>query len=385
MILIALWLVFASSSFGILGLNYLYARKAANGPWKIEINKRFSPAVSLIIPTYNEGEIISLKLRNLQKLEYPKKLLQMVFIDSKSTDTTARLIQEFVKQNPDVNAEVIVENERSGKSAALNIALARCTGDVIVISDADCFLPPGTLHKSLPYLADPGVGAISGPKTLLNAEDSWVTKGEDRYLKSANLIKLGDSKNSSTILFEGGFSAFKKKLIDKFDPYNTGSDDCGTVIGILEQNLRAIMVPEAEFFCAFPRDWRGKMEMKIRRANQLVRVLTHYAALLLKGRIRTGKNVVTRSLLTYLVAPILFLLLIVTTPFIALQFPMVLSFLLLFLVPKLGSLMVEAVLSYTVMIFSIVSATTRRRYLVWESSADRKIPLEKALLERQLI
>ncbi len=95
---------------------------------------------------------------------------------------------------------------------------------------------------------------------------------EESYLKSANYLRLGESKAGSTVFFEGGFAAFKKEALEKFDPYATGSDDCGSIISVIEKNYRAMLVREAKFFSSFPATFQAKMSIKIRRINQLVRV-----------------------------------------------------------------------------------------------------------------
>ncbi|MEM3443239.1 MAG: glycosyltransferase, partial [Candidatus Bathyarchaeia archaeon] len=258
LIVIVLWLISAFLSLGFLGLNYLWSRKMANNQWNVKVDKSFQPKISIMVPTYNEEQTITYKIRNLTKLEYPKDRIQIIFVDGCSTDLTVEKIKAFIQNANDMNIRLIVENKRMGKSASLNIALKNCDENIIIISDADCFWPSTILKKAIPYMADPKVGAVSGPKKLLNASVSYVTRSESSYLETLNLMRYGESKFFSTLLFEGGFGAFKREVLESFDPYNTGSDDCGTVIRVIEKNFRAIMVPEAEFYTFFPKSLSGK-------------------------------------------------------------------------------------------------------------------------------
>jgi len=200
-----------------------------------------------------------------------------------------------------------------------------------------------------------------------------------------NLMKLGESKKSSTIFFEGGFSAYEKKALDRFDPYNTGSDDCGTVIKVLEKDFRAIMIPEAEFFTTFPRTWKGKVDMKIRRASQLVQVLQKYTILLIKNEIRTAKQIVLKNLFVYLLAPIVFLLFIATTSFLMLKFPPTILLLLFFLIPKVRGYLVEASLSYLILLYSIILTVSKKKYVIWKKPQDRALLTKDMLLQKGLI
>lgn len=384
-LLIILWLILFSLSFGVLGFIFISMKNATIKPWRIKIDESYKPKVSIVVPTYNESSIIRFKLENLSKVKYPKDLMQTIVVDSNSNDQTLSIVNNFVKHHPEIKIQVLIESERKGKSAALNFALKRCEGDVVIVSDADCFWPSDILNKALPFLADPNVGAISGPKVLLNPEQSWVTKTEDAYLNSANLIKLGESKIGSTLLFEGGFSAYKKEVIEAFDPYNTGSDDSGTIIKIVEKNARAIFVPEARFFSAFPATWKGKMSIKTRRANQLVRVFSKYAVLLIGNRLKNSKRVVSQNVLVYLFSPVMFiLLLIIAIPFL-LIFPYFAAVFVVFLIPKLRTYLFETIQSYFVLFLTIFSIAFGKKIVAWDKPEDRSLVTEDMLRQRMLI
>jgi cellulose synthase/poly-beta-1,6-N-acetylglucosamine synthase-like glycosyltransferase len=379
------WVVFGFLSFGIVGFNYILARRAAKKTWKIRKDESYMPRVSIIVPTYNESEVIKYKLKNIMKLDYPKNLIQMVFVDSNSTDATVDIIRTFAQETKDIDTKVIVENERKGKTFALNVALKECTGEVVIVSDADCFWPSRILKDSLCYLGDPSIGAISGPKKLLNEQESWVTRNEGKYLKSMNLMKLGESKAGSTIFFEGGFAAFNKTTLNAFDPYDTGSDDCGTVIGVFEQDERAVMVPEAEFYTFFPRSWKGRTNIKIRRAVQLIRVLQNYLTLLLEGKIDTMKKTVVKNLLVYIFAPIMFLCFVATTVLLMLTIPLTILLLSLLLIPDVNIYLVEVMSSFLTMAVAGLLVASKKKSLIWKKPEDRGLVSEEKLARAGLV
>ncbi len=385
MSLIVLWTVFFALSFGAVLFNFASMRRVAHKPWPTKIEKSYRPKVTILVPTYNESSVIRLKLENLTKLKYPKNLMQIIVVDSNSIDQTLGIVNDFVKNHREIKTDVLIEKERSGKSGALNLALKQCSGDVIIVSDADCFWPSVILEKALPYLADSEVVAISGPKILLNPKQSWVTKTEDSYLNSVNLVKLGESKIGSTLLFEGGFSAYKKGVVKAFDPYNTGSDDCGTVIKILEDNFRAVFVPEAMFFTTFPASLRGKVSMKMRRANQLVRVFGKYAALLFRNRLRRSKRIVLQNIFVSLFSPVMFVLLIMTTVLLALSFPYFVAVFLVVLVPKARFYLFEVTQGFLVLFLSLFSVALGKKKTIWNTTEDRRLVSEDLLRQHMLI
>lgn len=380
-----LWFLFLIFSFGTAFLIYVLMRRSAKRPWQIKIDSNYRPKVSILIPTYNEEAIIRLKLKNLIKVRYPQDRMEIIVVDSNSQDQTLKIMNTFLKQHPEANIKILTENARQGKAAALNFALKQCRGEVVIVSDADCFWPSDILEKTIPFLADPNVGAVSGPKILLNPEESWVTRTEAFYLNSMNRVRLGESKVCSTLLFEGGFSAYKREVLESFDPYNTGSDDCGTIVMLAEKGYRAIFVPEARFYSAFPSSWSEKISIKVRRANQLVRVLWRYFYLLSKGRIKTSKRIIVQGALIYLVNPIMFLALVATSVYLLFEYPFLLLFLLVFLMPNVNSYLFELIQNYFILFISLLAVLINKKFVVWKKPKDRILIREHVLRQYGLI
>lgn len=324
--LIAVWFFFGALALGPPAFIFLYMKHKSKASWPTKIDYTYKPKVSIIIPTYNESRIIKYKLENIVKLTYPADSLEIIVVDSDSTDDTVRIIHDFSEKEKIQNIKILVEGERKGKSHALNYALEYCEGNIIIISDADCFWPSDILEKALPFLSDPSVGAIGGPKILFNSDQTWITRMEETYLKSANFMRVGESKAGSTVFFEGGFSAFKKEALEKFDPYATGSDDCGTIIGVIEKNYRAMLVKDAKFYSSFPSTFRGKIDIKLRRINQLIRVFSKYFDLLIKGKVKSTKTTIIPNILLYLVSPIAFVIFYFLSAFLLILYPIFLSF-----------------------------------------------------------
>lgn len=377
--LLIIWIFLCSVFIGVPSVYYLYMKHNASRPWNLKVDKDYTPRVSILIPTYNEGSIVKLKLENLLKLDYPKDLIQCIVVDSASTDKTLEKVGDFVSEHPEMKIEVLREKNRSGKSAALNHALKSATGDVVIVSDADCFLPPDILGKALPYLADPLVGAVVGKEVLLNQDLSWVTKTEKTYRDSVFTIRLGESKSHSTIFFEGGFSAYKKQFLDEFDC--TGSDDSGTALNVVQKNVRTILLPEATFFTAFPESLRGRVIIKMRRAGQLMRIWGRCIGLLLEKRLRLPKRIAMPEIFLYVLSPIIFGALVFTTFLLILEYPIFLAFSLLLLIPKIRYYFMEVTQDNLILLSAMVSTVFNKRYVTWIKAEGSRSHLTEDLLK----
>lgn len=93
-------------------------------------------SISVVIPAYNERGTIAEILRRVRAVPIPK---QIIVVDDCSTDgTTAILRQEATAGD----IELIVHDRNQGKGAAVRNGLARVTGDVVIIQDADLEYDP---------------------------------------------------------------------------------------------------------------------------------------------------------------------------------------------------------------------------------------------------
>jgi biofilm PGA synthesis N-glycosyltransferase PgaC len=384
-VIIVIWLFLGFMAFGPAAFIFLYMKKSSNGPWPVKIDSEYRPKLSILVPTYNESSIMLLKLNNLSHLKYPKELLEIIVVDSNSSDNTSEIAERFSHKNSELKIRVLVEKERKGKSFALNYALDHCNGDIVIISDADCFWPFDILEKAMPYLVDPTVGSIGGPKILLNSNQTWITKLEEDYLRSSSCLRLGESKIGSTVFLEGGFSAFKKTAFSKFDPYGTGSDDMGTAISVIENNLRTIHVPEAFFYSSFPATLRNKLGIKLRRSNQLLRVFIKYANLLRKRKIRKTKKTIVPNILLFLFSPIAFTVFLGLSILLVVSFPIILLTLVFLAVPKVRFYFYEILESNFVLCAAMCGIFVGRNFFVWSKPEDRACLTEEELSRLNLL
>ena len=100
----------------------------------------FQPAVSIVVPAYNEAAGIEQAVRSLASSEYPE--FEVVVVDDGSTDGTGELVDAM--ELPRVH---VIREPNRGKAEALNTAVAAAVHDVIVSVDADTVFEPETLSE----------------------------------------------------------------------------------------------------------------------------------------------------------------------------------------------------------------------------------------------
>jgi biofilm PGA synthesis N-glycosyltransferase PgaC len=387
-LILIIWGVLLFIFVGVPSVYYLYMKRRVAKPWGLRIDEKYEPHVSILVPMYNEEKSIRFKLENLYKVKYPANKLEIVLVNDASTDKTLDEIQEFVGSHDGPTIKVLNRVERTGKAASLNFALKQINSELVVVSDADCFLSSDTLMKAMPYLSNPEVGAVAGKELLLNPQSSWVTEGELFYNNFVQTLRLGESKVHSTIFFQGGFAAYKKAFLNEFDHEN---DDSGTAFNIVQGKLRTLLIPKAHFYTMFPTNWKNKIILKMRRANQLQQIWAKCLKLLFRGKLVLPKKIAVPEIFLHLFNPIVFFALIVVTALLIVAKPLLLAvflpiLLLALVIPKGRISVIENVQSNFILLFALFSFITGRKFKHWKTVEESRSNLNKQVLKtKQLI
>jgi biofilm PGA synthesis N-glycosyltransferase PgaC len=121
--LTALGAALAAAHFGTPLAYYAAARRWLKQPWRIKPDPAYTPAVTVAIPTYNEARHIEEKLEDVYRQDYPRDRLEIIVVDSASTDGTAEKAKRWTATHPDIDVKVVEEPERRGKAAAEALAM----------------------------------------------------------------------------------------------------------------------------------------------------------------------------------------------------------------------------------------------------------------------
>ena len=132
--------------------------------------------ISVIIPARNEAQNIGNCLESLLRQSYPKELFEVLVVDDHSTDDTAAIVTSFNLSNIKLLAlkDLVPANEiNSYKKKAIEIAIARSTGELIVTTDADCVVPHNWLQTIAAFYEEKKPSLIVMP-VAINSNNKFI-------------------------------------------------------------------------------------------------------------------------------------------------------------------------------------------------------------------
>ena len=233
------------------------------------------PRISVIIAAYNEADVIERKLDDVLGNGYPTDRLEILVASDGSTDDT----EPIVRRHPAEQVRLL-SLPRRGKVPALNDAAAEATGDVLVFTDADTLLEPGSLVRLVECFADPDVGGVTGRKVLAAspsdpepaADGPGGLEGEGLYARYEEWQKRLEGAAGSTVASHGALHAVRRELYSTIeDP--AVADDQAISARIVLQGYRLAYEPNAVARVEPPREGASELRRKVRIANQVLLAL----------------------------------------------------------------------------------------------------------------
>src|SRR3989338_5730369 len=218
------------------------------------------PAITLIVPAYNEEKSIALTIRSLLDLDYPKGKLDIIVVDDGSTDKTYQISSGFSSSNVKV-----YKKANGGKASALNFAIKECKTKFVGSLDADSFVERDSLKKMMGYFENPNVMAVTpslkvyDPKTLLQK----IQRIE--YLTGIFLRKVFSFLGSIHVT-PGPFSLYRKSFFKEFGGYDesTLTEDIEIALRIQSNNFAIENSADAIVYTLGPDNFSNLFKQRIR-------------------------------------------------------------------------------------------------------------------------
>lgn len=202
------------------------------------VDESLLPPVTLIVPAYNEGDVIRQKIENTLALDYPAHKISFLFVTDGSTDDTPDIIGACPQLT------LLHHPKRDGKSAAINRAMKTVQTPFVVFSDANTMVHPQSLRKMVRHYADESVGGVSGEKRIAPGDASAVSTGERLYWRYESLLKRAAGEFYTIVGAAGELFSIRTRLFSRLDE-NIILDDFVLSASVCLQGYRFLYEPQA--------------------------------------------------------------------------------------------------------------------------------------------
>ena len=203
--------------------------------------------VSFAIVAYNEERSLPRLLDDLVRQDYPHEKIEVLLIDSMSTDATASIMRDFQKTAVDFQAVRLLKNEKKTLPCGCNVMLENAAGDAIVRVDAHASIPSDFIRAGVrvleegEYISGGQVSSVCTDdtalaRTLLSVENSAFGGGTARFRRATRREYV------STM----AFAFYRREVFAAAGPYNEN-------LARTEDNDMSYRIRRAGFrFCCDP-------------------------------------------------------------------------------------------------------------------------------------
>lgn len=131
--------------------------------------RRHFMKLSIIIPLYNEQDLVTKVLDELQKVNYPAFLegYEIIIVDDCSKDQSYDRVNEYIINSPNRQFIKLYRHDvNSGKGAAVRTGASKSSGNVLLIQDSDLELSPRDIPSMLIAKKELEVPFINGSRYM---------------------------------------------------------------------------------------------------------------------------------------------------------------------------------------------------------------------------
>ena len=214
--------------------------------------------ISVIITAFKEPKTIGLAIETLASQKTPSKEILVVAPDKETLDEAGKLRKKYKNIR-------LIKDSGNGKSAALNLAVSKSKGDILVLTDGDVHVSSDSINQLLDKLHDK-VGAVSGRPISTNSKNNKY--GFWSYL----LTEIAHERREKAITFNRNFFcsgylfAIRKNLFPKL-PEELLSEDGYISQVVYKSGFSIYYADKAEVYVKYPDNFSDWIKQKKRSAG----------------------------------------------------------------------------------------------------------------------
>lgn len=174
------------------------------------------PDISVIIPAFNESEVIYHTIDSIVNCNYPKGKLRIISVDDGSTDDTFFYMHKAKEKFPKI-VDIIRFHKNKGKRRGFYEAFQMIKTPFVLTVDSDTKLHPNAIKEILiPMIINKKVGAVTGRIKIWNSNANIFTKMLNAHFAMAfDFTRAIQSTFLNVLCLSGAFSAYRVSILQR--------------------------------------------------------------------------------------------------------------------------------------------------------------------------
>lgn len=153
-----------------------------------------TPMVSVVVPARNEEANLARCLHALAASDYPSDRFEIIVVNDRSEDATERVLEDLARDlsmvRPLHRRDTLDHPNLKGKPGALQHGFDHATGEILVLTDADCAVHPQWLQTMVSPFADASVAMVNG-FTLIEVHTAFHALQDVEWLYTQTMARAG--------------------------------------------------------------------------------------------------------------------------------------------------------------------------------------------------
>jgi glycosyltransferase involved in cell wall biosynthesis len=176
------------------GVSWMGRSLSADLP-PVVINSPALPLVSVVTPSYNQGEFIRATIQSVLTQDYPN--IEYWVIDGASTDGTIDVLKDY-EHDPRFNW---ISEKDAGQSDAVNKGWSRCRGEILAwLNSDDTYMPGGIRTQVEALLRHADCGIVYGDVLYVRRDGEPIYRGYGRPYDVIELLRLSIPAQPTTFI-----------------------------------------------------------------------------------------------------------------------------------------------------------------------------------------
>lgn len=225
---------------------------------------------SVVIAGHNEADAIEGCVIALHEQSRPPD--EIIVVSDGSTDRMAEKVRQLEARG--LIKEGHSTQLRAGKSAGVNLACLRATGEFIINIDCDCSFDRHAFKEILEPFTDPQVAGVAGNIVVRNARKTVITAFQAiEYVISISQGKQAANLADTMTCVSGAFGAFRATALKSVGGLDSGGgEDLDVTLNLRKAGWRALFAPDALCYTDVPATLTALTRQRFRWERDAVRL-----------------------------------------------------------------------------------------------------------------